>query len=170
MTNPFNLSMRIKPKWLFSSCYVFFNRENDVVGTIEYPLIAKIFNSNLATLIHNNERYTLVDSVGAVTLAGQNRFVNTYLKKDDVKILELSYKQLRTSEEFQIFYIQKNLEYFVRINDFGTWDIYLDNVKIGRLINKELLLRRSTIELSQAVPELVQFLIFWGSINTQDVQ
>ena len=97
----------------------------------------------------------------------QSRYVNTLLKKDNLVVIELQYKSLKSSEEYRIIEQDKKLEYLIKLNGFGVWDIFLNNQKIGNLTNKEFIMRRASLELSEPVPALVQMLIFWGSINNQ---
>lgn len=166
--NSYSLSLLIKPAWIFSSSYYFYNKDSVSIGKIEYPLIAKMFNSNSANLIFGGEEYLLVDAVmapGAGEVSQRN--VNTYIKKGDTKIVELMYKGLASNEEYQIIMPEKGINCLVKLEGFGNFNIYLNNKKIGFLKNKDFILRRSYLYLEKQLPELIQFLIFWGSINVQ---
>lgn len=161
--------MKIRPQWHFLPSYVFFDESNKKIASIKYPLIAKMFKINRALLIYEEEEYLILDSVAMVAMIGKSKFMNTFLIKGDEKILELSYKYLRSPEEFKVVCLGKDIEYILKLVSFGTWDIFLNNDKIGTLKNKEIILRRASIELNQPIPRLVQFLIFWGSNNVQEV-
>lgn len=162
------LSIKIKPTWFLSSSYNIYNSIGSIIGKIEYPLIAKMFNSNSANLIFGGEEYLLVDAVmapGAGEVSQRN--VNTYIKKGDTKIVELIYKGLASNEEYQILMPEKGITCLVKLEGFGNFNIYLNNEKIGFLKNKEFILRRSYLYLEKPLPELIQLLVFWGSINVQ---
>ena len=167
MKNNLNISLTIKPTWFLSSSYAFFDRDTNQIGSITLPLLARIFGSNSATLTFENIDYQLIDSAIALNVNTQSRYVNTLLKKDNLVVIELQYKSLKSSEEYRIIEQDKKLEYLIKLNGFGVWDIFLNNQKIGNLTNKEFIMRRASLELSEPVPALVQMLIFWGSINNQ---
>lgn len=170
MNDPSLLKIKTRPKWYFLPSYIFFDETNKKIASIKYPVIAKMFSINRALLIFENEEYLILDSLGVVTMIGKNRFISTFLKKGDNKILELSYGILESSEEYKVKHLEKNLEYRLKLVKFGTWDIFFDNEKIGTLKNKELIRRRASIELNQPIPLIVQFLMIWGSNNVQDVR
>lgn len=164
-------TMYIKPKRLFSTSYVFSDKDTKI-ATIEFPLLSKIIGSNSATLIYENEKYELTDAVsaplfGATTSTNTN--VNTSIKQNGKVLVQLIYKALASNQNYSIIYPEKNLEYNIQLEGSGIFNIYFGNEKIGSLKNQEIILRRSHIELNQEVSPLVQFLVFWGSINTQNV-
>jgi hypothetical protein len=167
MNNKTNFKLVIKPQWIFSSSFDFFDSNSKKIGSIEYPLLAKMLNSNKASILYNNFEYQLVDAAAALSLYTPSRFVNTYVLKGDDKILELSYKALKSSEEYIITDNESKKEYIIKLSGFGIWDIFLNTNKIGKLTNKEFILRRASVELNESIPELILFLIFWGSKNTQ---
>lgn len=164
----YSLNLIIKPTWFFSSSYCFFNKDGTFTGKIEYPLVAKMFKSNRADLIFKDKRYLLVDAV-AFAGAGENsqRNVNTYIKDGDLKVVELIYKGLASNEEYQIVMLKENITCLVKLEGFGNFNIYMNDEKIGFLTNKEFILRRAYLYLEKPLPELIQILIFWGSINEQ---
>lgn len=160
--------LKIRPKWFLSTSYEFYENQFGNIGLIDYPVVASFLNLNSAVLIFKNERYEIVDAVVAMGAKDLQRNVNTHLKKDDMKIVELIYPKYASNDEFTVFFEEANLNLNIKLTATGIFEIYEDSEKIGYLENSDFLLRRSEFVLYKTLPLIVQAMIFWGSINRQN--
>jgi hypothetical protein len=161
--------LSIRPKWWLSTSYEFYDHHSGKLGFINYPLMASLLNINSAVLIFRNEKYKIIDAVVAMEAPGMQRNVNTHLKKEDMKIVELIYPKFASNNEFTIFYEEANLNLNIKLTEKGIFEIFEDSEKIGHLENSDFFTRRSKFVLLKTLPLIVQAMIFWGSINRQNI-
>jgi hypothetical protein len=160
-------NLRIKPKWLLSQSYNLFDDHGRKICEIIYPLTYSLMNRNVAYLIIDNEKHQIVDAIHHATLIGENKPVNTYIEIDGKKIIEIEYTYLGSNEKFHVSY--EEMRFHAELKGYGIHEISHNKKIIGVLKNKEIFLRRSTMKFDIEIPVLVQAMIFWASINKQEI-